>query len=638
MAKDDDDLADAKEAFRLAADAETENREDARADLTFARLGEQWDEKIVAKRRREGRPCLTINRMPAFIRQVVNDVRQNRPQIKVRPVDGGADLKTAEVMSGLIRNIEYSSNAEVAYDTAADYAVSMGFGYFRIAVEYAYADTFERDLKIQRIANPFSVYGDPHSQEADSSDWNSGFVTELMPRETFRERYKGAEEVNWDDSGYTKLETPWREDEEILVAEYWRREPKSVKILLLSDGTTLREDKYAETKDYHDAMGHTVIRSRKTIVHSVKHCLLTGAEILERNDWAGQYIPIVPVYGEDLNVEGKRYLRSLIRDAKDSQRNYNYWRTSSTEMVALAPKVPFIGPKGAFTSDHKRWATANTDSHAFIEYDGATPPKRQPFPSQPAAHLQEALNASDDMKSVVGLYDASLGARSNEISGRAIMARQREGDVSTFHFIDNLARAIRHAGRILIDLIPHVYTAPRMIRVIGADNDPPQVAMLAQRDPMSGAMPPPPQNAPPNLAGVFDLTAGKYDLVVEAGPSFTTRREEAAAQMIEFIRAYPQAAPFIGDLLAKNLDWPNADKLAQRLQSVVEMQMAGFDPAKVAELAKENQQLKTRLTQLQQDQTIDRGKLAVEGYEAETDRFKAVSDAMKPPPAPRIPQ
>jgi hypothetical protein len=234
---------------------------------------------------------------------------------------------------------------------------------------------------------------------------------------------------------------------------------------------------------------------------------------------------------------------------------YNYWRTASTELVALAPKTPFIGRRGAFDTDAAKWASANTQSHAFIEYDGPEAPQRQPYAGVPAGALQEALNASDDMKAIMGMYDASLGARSNETSGKAIMARQREGDVSTFHYIDNLSRAIRHAGRMRIDLIPKVYSAPRMVRILGPSGE---AEMAAINQPLAGS-----------LEKVFDLGVGRYDLTVSAGPSYTSRREEAASQMIELIRAYPPAAPLIGDLLAKNLDWPGADEVAKRLASLV---------------------------------------------------------------------
>src|SRR5262245_56776487 len=257
-----------------------------------------------------------------------------------------------------------------------------------------------------------------------------------------------------------------------MIAEWWRREEYEKTVLLLSDGTVQDAERVRATADLLAAQNISIAAERAARGWRVKQYILSGAEILEERAWPGRYIPIVPVYGDEVTVEGKRYFRSLIRDAKDAQRMFNYWRTTSTELIALAPKTPFIGPKGAFVTDAAKWATANTESHAYIEFDGAMPPQRQPFVGVPAGALQEALNASDDMKAIMGLYDASLGARSNETSGRAILARQREGDVSTFHFLDNMTRAIRHAGRVIIDLIPHVYDKPRIVRVLGEDGRP----------------------------------------------------------------------------------------------------------------------------------------------------------------------
>jgi hypothetical protein len=319
---------------------------------------------------------------------------------------------------------------------------------------------------------------------------------------------------------------------------------------------------------------------------------MSGAQVLETNDWAGKYIPIIPVYGDEIDVEGKRYFRSLIRDAKDAQRMFNYWRTTSTELVALAPKAPFIGPKGAFVTDSAKWETANTKTWPYIEFDGPQAPQRQPFAGVPAGSLQEALNASDDMKAIMGMYDASLGARSNETSGKAIMARQREGDVATFHFIDNLARGIRHAGRVLIDLIPKIYDQPRVMRLMGEDGTP-HVAQV---------------NAPqPDGSRLLDLTLGKYDLTVNSGPSFTSRREEAATQMTELLRSFPQAAPFIGDILAKNLDWPGADEISKRLKAMLPPQIQAMEqgdqdipPEVQAMIAQGKQQIEQMQQQLQQ--------------------------------------
>lgn len=595
---DKDILEEAKEEFAIAVDAEDENRQEALDDLRFARLSEQWSKQVINLRGKK-RPTLTINKMPSFIRQVVNDARQNKPSIKVRPVDDAADIHTAAVYDGLIRNIETISNADVAYDTACEHAVGQGFGYFRIAIEYSHDDTFDRDLKIQPIPNPFSVYGDPNSTAADSEDWNSAFICEWMPKKQFRAQYgKKRTPADWDDQGYSKLPTTWANGDQVMLAEWFKREEVARKILMLSSGEIVAEDEYENMKDILDALGITPSdQSRSVRSWKVTHRLMTGAEVLTTTPWAGKYIPIVPVYGDEVNVEGKRYFRSLIRDAKDSQRMFNYWRTTATELVALSPKAPWVGPEGAFDGkDSKRWEDANTENYTFLSFPdkyAATPPQRQPFPQVPAAALQEALNASDDMKAVIGIYDAGLGARSNETSGVAISARQGESDTGTFHFIDNLSRGIRHAGKILIDLIPHVYTGKRIIRILGAEGQV-ATAQLGQSPapPMAGASspspmpqqpplpagqgvpwPPKPPMAPDGSAGVFDLSVGKYDLVVDVGPSYQTKRAEAADQMMALIKAFPQAAPVIGDLVAKNLDWPGAQEIADRLHKMLPPQL-----------------------------------------------------------------
>jgi len=411
-----------------------------------------------------------------------------------------------------------------------------------------------------------------------------------------------------------------------MVAEYWRREPAQKTIVALSDGQVVELSIYEAQKAMFDALGVSVVGKPRAIAsQKVTQRILTGAEVLETVDWAGKYIPIVPVWGEELHVDGKRRLRSLVRDAKDPQRMFNYWRTTTTELVALAPKTPFIGRKGAFETDSAKWATANTQTHAYIEYDGPEPPQRQPFAGPPAGAMQEALSASDDMKAIMGLHDASLGAMSNETSGRAILARQREGDVSTFHYIDNLSRALRHAGRILIDLIPKVYATPRVIRVLGADGAAQAVAVNHPAQGAAGQL--------AKMERLYDLTIGKYDLTVTTGPSFTTRREEAANQMIELIRAYPAAAPVIGDLLARNLDWPGADEIAQRLAAMLPPQAKSSSPegdalkAAQGQLAQLGQALKAaqgEVAALKQNQANAARRLQIEAFEAETNRLKAL--------------
>jgi hypothetical protein len=637
----DEILKEAREAFELAADHEAENRREALDDLRFARLGEQWPDQVQRDRELDGRPCLTINRLPAFIRQVVNDARLNKPAIVCHPVDDAADPATAEVFNGLIRQIEQSSDAHVAYDTALDFAVTGGLGYFRINTRYARDDAFEQDIVVERVANPFSIYGDPNSTAADSSDWNTAFVVDSLPKGAFAARWKGADAVDWTADAYAGLSGgPWLDGDQVMVAEYWRREPVTRTILALSDGQTIELELYRKQKAMFDQLGVSVVgRPRSVASHKIIQRIMTGAEVLETIEWAGRYIPIVPVYGEEIHVDGRRRLRGLVRDAKDAQRMFNYWRTTSTELVALAPKAPFIGRKGAFESDAAKWATANTQTHAYLEYDGPEPPIRQGYAGPPAGAMQEALLASDDMKSIMGLHDASLGARSNETSGRAIMARQREGDISTFHYIDNLSRSIRHAGRILIDLIPKVYSTARVVRLLGPGGEP---AVLPVNRKFQG-LAVDGQGRMQQIERIFDLGVGRYDLTVRSGPSFTSRREEAATQMIELIRAYPPAAPVIGDLLARNLDWPGADQIAQRLGALLPAQLRGPPPemqqarTQIARMAQALQAAKARIAALEQDRSREDRKLQIDAFEAETNRMKAAASAApEERPAPLV--
>lgn len=664
--KSSDLLTEGRKAFQRCSDHEKDNRQTGLDDIKFSRLSEQWPDEIVEQRRRESRPILTINRMKPFIRQVVNDARQNKPQIKVHPVDSGSDPKTADVINGLIRNIEYTSNSDVAYDTGVEQSVSGGFGYWRVGMDYAYDDTFDMDLSIDRIANQFSVYGDPDSMGADSADWNVAFVVERLSKTAFKAKYKKSKNVDgeavttdfdkdsvpvdFDSESWASLQNIWVDDGGVLVAEWWTRREEEEEIVRLSNGHIYRvsdimgdddgdDDKYssAGTADMMeairfglangqlsvatDANGKELRRKRK--VCKVRQVIMTGADVLEINEWPGKYIPIVPVYGDEIIVEGKRYFRSLIHDAKDSQRQYNYWQSTATELVALAPKVPWVGKAGTFDSD-PNWATANTQSHSYLEYDDEAPIRQPLDGGQAVGAISQAMQSSDNMKAIIGVYDASLGARSNETSGKAILARQREGDVSTFHFIDNLSRAIRHTGRILIDLIPKVYTRERIIRIIGEDGTAQSVTVNSQKpQPTVGPDGQPVKDEKGQvIEAIHDLTAGKYDLTVTTGPSFTTRREEAAAQMTELVRAFPQAAPFVADIMARNFDWPGADEIAKRFEAM--------NPAKQNEIPPQIQQQLQEMQQQLQKLTGENADLKqghdIKAFDAQTNRMKVEGD------------
>lgn len=622
---DEDIIKSAKEKFSLARDVEQENREMALDDIRFGLLSEQWDEKIKNDRNKKGKPCLTINKLAANIRQVVNDSRQNKPAIRVRPVDDNSDPKTAEVFNGLIRNIETSSNADIAYDSAITQAVAGGFGYLRVNIDYADDDTFDRDIQIERIYDQFSVYGDPHATSADGSDWNCCFVVERMPKHEFEEKYPDADCSDFE----TDEDYDYVNEDGIWVAEYWKREESVKTICLLSNGVVQDEDVYDELAEMYQAGGITKQETRATTAHKVTQYIITGKEVLETNEWAGKYIPIVPVYGEEIIVENKRTFKSLIRDAKDAQRIFNYWRTTSTELVALAPKTPFIGEEGAFDVDTHKWESANVENYPYLTHKkGTAPPQRQPFASIPAGVLQEAMNAADDIKATMGMFGASIGEEDNAISGRAIMARQRESDTGTFHFVDNLSRALRQVGRIIIDLIPHVYQPGRILRTIGEDNKKTENIQVQQPGQPNQQMPQQMPDGSESMRGVYDLTAGKYDVVVDVGPGYTTKRQEAATQMIEFSRVNPQAAGQIGDLIAKNLDWPGANEIEERLRPPQLNPMFQQMQQQMQQMQLMLQQQGQQLQAAQADKSIDVEKLKIDAYKAETDRLKVTAPVM----------
>jgi len=633
--EDKDLIEQAREKFKLAVEVSRDNRDLALKDIKFALLGGdyQWDDKAVEERRNESRPCITVNKLPAYIRQLVNDARQNKPAIRFRPVDNKSDPATAEVLNGLMRNIETSSNADIAYDTAVHQTASGGFGYIRVNVDYSDDETFDREIKIDRITNQFSVFEDPYAMSADGSDWNCCFVTERVTKKEFEKRYgKNKDQVDFEFDRDDDFE--WINDDGVWIAEYWNREEITKQICLLSDGDVVDEEVYDDLIEYYQTVGIDKIDVRPTTSHKVTQYIISGKEVLETNEWKGSYIPIIPVYGEEIIVENKRYFKSLIRDSKGAQMLLNYWRSCTTELIALAPKTPFIGEEKAFSVDSEKWMTANTKSHAFIRHkDGTNPPQRQPFASVPAGAMQEALTADDDIKATMGMFGASIGQQDNATSGRAIIARQRESDTGTFHFIDNLSRSLRQIGRVTLDLIPYVITPGQVIRVVGEDGKETQSIVAGNPQEMQEKM--------QDISNVYDLTAGKYDVVVDIGPGYTTKRQEAASQMIEYSRVNPAASGMIGDLIAKNLDWPGADEIAERLKPAGEnpqiqqlqqqLQQMQQQSSQIQQQAQQMVgQLQNQIEQLKQDKVIDAKKVAIDAYNAETNRFKVSQVGMTP--------
>ena len=561
---DDDMMMEMRERFAQASADPNSLRQKAADDIRFAFVpGEQWD--VTVKAKRKNRPCYEFNRVRQSLRQITGEQRKNRPAVKIRATEQG-DADTAEIFQGLIRNIESNSNADRAYDTAFQMSVSGGFGAFAILTEYADEEAFDQDIIVKEIRNPFSVYFDPAAQEFDKRDGLYAFITSLMGKEAFKAKYPKAAPVSFQDNLLDSRMQDWFLDEEVRIAEYWMKEPVTKTMILLSDGRTVEDDdKYEQVKDELAQQGITEIRRREVKTHKIMQYIVSGAEVLEGpTEWAGKYIPIVPVWGEMVNIAGQEIYSGMIRFARDAQKLYNANRTTAFESVAKSPKAPYLLTPVQLKGYQNLWDSANAEDYPYLPYnpDPQVPggrPTRDPGPAVPAAMVQMLSLDADDIKATTGIYDASLGARSNETSGRAITARQNQGETANFEYIDNLSRAIKFAGEIFVDLIPKIYDTQRTVRILGQDGAEKWVELNKPIvDEQTG-----------QTIVLNDLSRGRYDVAVTVGPGFATQRMEMLDAMMQMSQSNSPDAIVARYYAIKAMDIPGADEYAKVMRQML---------------------------------------------------------------------
>ena len=566
----DDVVADAKACWRLCEDADNGNTDLAIDDLNFLNADPQarWGDAFT-QRGIDGRPALVVNTLPATLALVVNDVRQNRQSIHVHPVGGGADDDKAEIIEGLIRHIEYDSNADAAYDTSVSNAAANGFGYFRLVNEFLGPDSFDQKLLIKRMRNPFRVKIDPMAQEADASDMRFAIIDGTMGKADFKREYPDAQATSslFDGLG----DGVWIMEDAVRVAEFYRVEHTKATLHLLSNGETMWSD---DNRPLPPMVYQ--VKSRPSFKRRVMWYKITGAEKLAEAEIPCYWIPVFPVWGTELDIDGQISRSGIVRNAKDPSRMYDFFLTTATEEVAMRPRTPYIGAVGQFETAKGDWATANQVNYSYLEYDAVTvdgqlvgAPQRQPMADVPAGNLQMCAIARDNIKATTGIYDASLGARGNETSGRGIMARQRQGDIANFHYSDNLARAIRHLGRCIVNMIPRIYDTPRVVRMLGVDGSSTtaEINQPTKETDEFGRM----------VESVLnDLTVGEYDVVISSGPAYNTMRQEAADSMVSMAQSWPKLMDVAGDKVIKAMDWPGADDISERAAAAINMQYPGL--------------------------------------------------------------
>lgn len=574
-------LMEARERFRTSMAAEGTLRQNQFDDLRFV-ASEQWHPADVQQRYMDQRPCYTINRLPQFIRQVVNGVRQAKPAVQIHPVDSGADIETAEVFQGLIRHIEVQSDSLLSYVTAAESQARIGVGYWTISAEFVSDVAFQQELRIKRVRNSFSIVLDQACQEPDASDMRYCFVIEDMPKDLYKQRYGDASFASLTafNMGPDRSQD-WMPEGKVRVAAYWYVDVTEDEVLLVRWPDGQEEVVLRSIFDQWPQMQRdiaTIAKRRPYENRQVKCALINAIEILEGNAdktegalWPGRWIPVIRVIGDEIDLNGQIDLRGMVRDAKDPQRLYNYQNTALAEALALAPKAPFVGTEGQFEGHEDKWRQANRRNFPYLEVKPvslggvfAPYPQRNEVGANIGPIVAAIQQADNDLKATTGLYDASLGDRTSEQqSGKAIAAQVKQGELANSNFLDNLVRGIRRTGLMLLDLIPHYYDAPRVIRILGIDKKPKTVMVHA------GQSQSVPSELPEGVEKIYDLSAGRYDVVVEVGQRTETARQETREGLTAIITAAPQLTPILADIVVGNMDFPGAQTAEKRLQKML---------------------------------------------------------------------
>jgi len=637
----------------MAIAAYSESRENELDDLRFSAGSPdnrwQWPADVLSTRGSvqgqtlNARPCLTINKLPQHIKQVTNDQRQNRPAGKVIPADDKADIEVAEIFDGLVRHIEYISDADVAYDTACENQVTYGEGYIRLYTDYCDDDSFDQDIRIGRVRNSFSVYMDPTIQDPCGSDAEWCFITEDILKDEYEREYPNAKPISslLAQGVGDQSVSQWINEDTIRVAEYFHAEYEKTTLNLYQNG----ESYYADSPEVAQLaqMGLQPTKTRKVNRRKIKWCKINGFEVLDEKEWAGKWIPVIRVVGNEFEVDGRMFVSGIVRNAKDAQRMYNYWVSQEAEMLALAPKAPFVGYGGQFEGYEMQWKTANTNNWPYLEVNpdvtdgqgGVLPlPQRSQPPMAQNGLIAAKMGASDDIKATTGQYDSSLGQTSNERSGKAILARERQGDTGTYHYVDNLARAVRYVTRQIVDLIPKIYDTQRIAQIVGLEGDSKSVKLdNSQQEPVREVM----NEEGIVLERIYNPSVGKYDVRVTTGPSYMTKRQEAMEAMSQILQGNPQLWAVAGDLFIKNMDWPGAQEMAKRFAKTIDPKLLGDDD-KSPELQAAEQQMQAMGQELDQmhamlknvSQSMEAQELKIKEYDAETKRISATMAGMTP--------
>lgn len=564
---------EARARLKIATDAESDNRNDAKYAMRF-REGEQWGDEPVSTTSVMDGIELTINLTDAFVTRVENNIREQRPRGKCHPVGDGADVETAQIINGIGRHVETRSDASIAYDMACKCAITGGWGYFRIISEYLSEDGFEKDLRILPIRNPFTVYMDPSSIMPDGHDQGWCLISVKMKLAEYRRKYGKEPAVDWNDVGRDEQTLDWQDGENIRLAEYFRIREIEEKLYLLKDAQGNQHTRFKSempAKESLEAAGLVIAGERQSTRRKVEWFRLNGLKVIQREQLPGKWIPVFRVQGNAVEIDGEVKRRGMVKAMIDPQRMVNYGEVSKIKRLGLTPKAPWVAAEGQLDG-HPEWDNANTQSYSVLTYkpvvietsNGSVPlppPQRQ----QPAGIEQGFSEFVQSMRTnltaIAGMPNEPGVDRQGEvISGRALRQRAKISDQSHYQYYDNLTLAIAQCWRVMLDWIPAYYSEPgRIQRIIGEDSTP-EIVNLNEKDESEGIK-----------KVKNDLSVGRYDVVMDVGPGYETRREEGAEALLQLVNssALGQKISQVGaDLVVRSIDAPYMQELADRFSAM----------------------------------------------------------------------
>lgn len=617
--RDEEIVKEALRRFETAEEAWKDVFEKAVDDIRFVDGEDQWDEQ--ARRIRKGRPCLTFDRLSGTIDQVVGDHLQSKPGMKVRGAEDD-DADSAEIYEGLIRQIE--ERGRKAYKTAFKFSAKGGYGVWRVRHDYLREDCFDQDILLHEVKNPFSVMVDPIIQVEGNASAQWGFHFADIPKEEFTSEYPKATVAENDFKTVGNWHS-WISDETVRIAEYFRLVTVDKTIYQLSTGEVVDAEEYDPIADEKAAKGVSIVNTKTVKAKKLEHFKMTGAEILEEVECIGSYIPLVVLFGKNSNINGEFVTRGMVRKARDAQKMYNYERSAHIELTALSPKSPYLATQAMIQGHEADWQNINTENRPvlFFNFDQGAKPMREAPPQVSSGLLTGLQLSADDIKATTGIFDASLGNRSNETSGKAIRERKQEGDTATYEYTDEFVEALKYTGEIFIQWIPKIYDATRQIRILGED-DAEEVVRINQPeiDYETG-----------QEYVINDLSKGKYDIKITVGPSYSTRRSETAEQLAQIMSQNPEIGQLGADIYYKSLDLVGGDELIERIRKWG-IQKGFIEPTeeeqqKLAQDPRTQQAQKMKQAQAQLQMQLAQAKAAVDGAKAKETQSKALLNQVK---------